>query len=75
VNAIRATITAAMCIGNFASQVIERHNKPEVETKCAHHRPLFCFVFLAQNFSNFPKKFCKILTALSLATTARPSAG
>jgi len=33
-NCIRATISAAMCIENFASQIIERHNKPEVEAKC-----------------------------------------
>eukprot|EP01113_Clastostelium_recurvatum_P038581 TRINITY_DN578_c0_g1_i3.p1 TRINITY_DN578_c0_g1~~TRINITY_DN578_c0_g1_i3.p1 ORF type:complete len:191 (-),score=54.59 TRINITY_DN578_c0_g1_i3:140-670(-) len=30
---IRATITAAMCLENFGSQLVERHNKPEVETK------------------------------------------
>jgi hypothetical protein len=29
--AIRATLTAAMCLENFASQQVERHNKPEVE--------------------------------------------
>eukprot|EP00028_Trichosphaerium_sp_Am-I-7-wt_P013501 CAMPEP_0168514556 /NCGR_PEP_ID=MMETSP0405-20121227/4188_1 /TAXON_ID=498012 /ORGANISM="Trichosphaerium sp, Strain Am-I-7 wt" /LENGTH=170 /DNA_ID=CAMNT_0008533721 /DNA_START=28 /DNA_END=540 /DNA_ORIENTATION=+ len=28
---IRATINAAMCLENFASQEVERHNKPEVE--------------------------------------------
>jgi len=32
-NAIRATLTAAMCLENFASQVVERHNKPEVEAR------------------------------------------
>ncbi|KAJ3292188.1 Arp complex subunit [Borealophlyctis nickersoniae] len=31
--AVRATVTAAMCLENFASQVVERHNKPEVEAK------------------------------------------
>ncbi|RKP18101.1 ARPC4-domain-containing protein, partial [Rozella allomycis CSF55] len=30
-NAVRSTISAAICIQNFASQVVERHNKPEVE--------------------------------------------
>lgn len=30
-NAVRSTLTAAMCLENFASQVVERHNKPEVE--------------------------------------------
>lgn len=29
--AIRSTLTASMCLEDFASQVVERHNKPEVE--------------------------------------------
>ncbi|CCA68294.1 probable ARP2/3 complex 20 kDa subunit [Serendipita indica DSM 11827] len=29
--AVRSTLTAAMALENFASQVVERHNKPEVE--------------------------------------------
>eukprot|EP00727_Mastigamoeba_balamuthi_P007999 m51a1_g382 putative actin-related protein 2 3 complex subunit 4 (198) ;mRNA; r:671084-672429 len=32
-NAIRSTVTAALCLQNFGSQMIERHNKPEVETR------------------------------------------
>lgn len=32
-NAVRHTLTAAMCLENFSSQVIERHNKPEIEIK------------------------------------------
>lgn len=28
---IRSTLTAAMCLQNFACQDVERHNKPEVE--------------------------------------------
>ncbi|XP_055334643.1 actin-related protein 2/3 complex subunit 4 isoform X2 [Paramacrobiotus metropolitanus] len=32
-NAVRATLTAAMCVENFDSQVVERHNKPEVEVR------------------------------------------
>ncbi|KTW29710.1 hypothetical protein T552_00917 [Pneumocystis carinii B80] len=28
---VRSTLTAALCIQDFASQVVERHNKPEVE--------------------------------------------
>eukprot|EP01121_Diplochlamys_sp_Union-15-3_P012128 TRINITY_DN359_c0_g1_i1.p1 TRINITY_DN359_c0_g1~~TRINITY_DN359_c0_g1_i1.p1 ORF type:complete len:176 (+),score=22.20 TRINITY_DN359_c0_g1_i1:46-573(+) len=28
---IRATLTAAVCLENFASQEVERHNKPEIE--------------------------------------------
>ncbi|KAJ3092647.1 Actin- protein 2/3 complex subunit 4 [Quaeritorhiza haematococci] len=31
--AVRATLTASMCLENFSSQVVERHNKPEVEAK------------------------------------------
>lgn len=30
-NAVRSTLEAAMCLENFASQVVERHVKPEVE--------------------------------------------
>eukprot|EP00842_Homolaphlyctis_polyrhiza_P000678 jgi/Hompol1/1610/HPOL_001668-RA len=33
--AVRATLTAALCLENFSSQVVERHNKPEVEAGCA----------------------------------------
>lgn len=32
--AVRHTLTAAMCLDNFSSQVVERHNKPEVEVRC-----------------------------------------
>ncbi|WVF73209.1 hypothetical protein IAT40_008028 [Kwoniella sp. CBS 6097] len=31
-NAVRATLTAALTLENFSSQVVERHNKPEIET-------------------------------------------
>lgn len=37
-NAIRSTLTAALCLENFASQIVERHNKPEVEAAYV----LFC---------------------------------
>eukprot|EP01033_Poteriospumella_lacustris_P007293 gene7293-5246_t len=30
---VKATLNAAVCIRNFPSQVVERHNKPEVEVK------------------------------------------
>merc|ERR1712063_119193 len=30
-NCVRASLDAAMCLQNFASQEVERHNKPEVE--------------------------------------------
>lgn len=29
--AVRRTLTAAMCMENFSSQVVEKHNKPEIE--------------------------------------------
>jgi len=32
-NCVRASISAAMCLQNFGSQVVERHNKPEVEAR------------------------------------------
>ncbi len=32
-NAVRHTLTAAICLENFSSQVVERHNKPEVEVR------------------------------------------
>ncbi|XP_053325580.1 tubulin tyrosine ligase 3-like [Spea bombifrons] len=31
--AVRATLHAALCLENFSSQVVERHNKPEVEVR------------------------------------------
>lgn len=32
-NAVRATLTAALSLENFSSQLVERHNKPEVESR------------------------------------------
>jgi len=32
-NCVRTTLNATMCLQNFGSQVVERHNKPEVEAK------------------------------------------
>ncbi|CDR40184.1 CYFA0S04e05402g1_1 [Cyberlindnera fabianii] len=29
--AVRTSLTAALCLEDFASQVVERHNKPEIE--------------------------------------------
>ncbi len=31
--AVKRTLQAAMCLENFSSQKVERHNKPEVEVK------------------------------------------
>ena len=33
-DAIKETLNAALCLQNFASQIVERHNKPEVEVGC-----------------------------------------
>ena len=30
-DAIKATLQASLCVENFASQIVERHNKPEIE--------------------------------------------
>ena len=30
---LRSTLTAAICLQNFPSQIIERHNKPEAECR------------------------------------------
>ncbi|CAG5115908.1 unnamed protein product [Candidula unifasciata] len=32
-NAVKETLNAAICLQNFDSQNVERHNKPEVEVK------------------------------------------
>ena len=41
-NAVRATLQAALCLENFSSQVVERHNKPEVEVRYGSRRPQPC---------------------------------
>ncbi|KNE66886.1 hypothetical protein AMAG_13825 [Allomyces macrogynus ATCC 38327] len=42
--AVRSTLKAAMCLENFASQVVERHNKPEVEARSSKEVLLNPFV-------------------------------
>jgi actin related protein 2/3 complex subunit 4 len=32
-DAIQSTLRASMCLRNFPSQIVERHNKPEVEVR------------------------------------------
>lgn len=32
-DAVKATLNASLCVRNFPSQLVERHNKPEVEVK------------------------------------------
>ena len=39
--AVRHTLTAAMCLDNFSSQVVERHNKPEVEVRYSINEIMF----------------------------------
>ena len=34
-NAIKRTLEAALCLRNFASEEVERHNKPEIEIQSA----------------------------------------
>ncbi len=41
-NAVRDTLQAALCLENFSSQVVERHNKPEVEVRWVLHRNFEC---------------------------------
>ena len=31
--AVKRTLQAAMCVENFSSQKVERHNKPEIEVR------------------------------------------
>ena len=42
-DAIKTTLHASLCIENFASQIVERHNKPEIEVG-------YVFSHLLQNF-------------------------
>jgi hypothetical protein len=62
---IRHTLDAALCIRNFASQEVERHNVPEVETRCVCCPPSFVNKLPAQkvDFSQL------VLVAVPLAAT------
>eukprot|EP00954_Amorphochlora_amoebiformis_P009907 774989-Amorphochlora_amoeboformis.AAC.1 len=46
--AVKSTLTAAICLRNFPSQVVERHNKPAVETQWAREL-LLAPVVIAKN--------------------------
>jgi actin related protein 2/3 complex subunit 4 len=46
--AIKTTLDAAFCIRNFPSQVVERHNKPEVEARLSKE-VLLSPVIIARN--------------------------
>ncbi|KAK9767818.1 Arp complex subunit [Basidiobolus ranarum] len=34
-SAVRATLNVALCLENFSSQVVEKHNKPEIEASAS----------------------------------------
>ncbi|KAK2158023.1 hypothetical protein LSH36_178g00015 [Paralvinella palmiformis] len=46
--AVRHTLTAALCLENFSSQVVERHNKPEVEVRTSKEL-LLTPVYISRN--------------------------
>ncbi|VDM44131.1 unnamed protein product [Toxocara canis] len=46
--AVRRTLEAAMCLEQFSSQVVERHNKPEVEV-CTSKELLLTPVVVSRN--------------------------
>lgn len=47
-DAVRKTLEAAMCLEQFSSQVVERHNKPEVEV-CTSKELLLTPVVVSRN--------------------------
>lgn len=46
--AVRHSLTAAMCLQDFPSQVVERHNKPEVEV-CSSKELIMTPVVISRN--------------------------
>lgn len=50
-DAIKTTLHASLCIENFASQIVERHNKPEIEVG-------YVFSHLPQTFPECSKSAC-----------------
>lgn len=79
-NAVRATLQAALCLENFSSQVVERHNKPEVEVRWVTGTSEFklssaCFRWINYGFLTFyflgVVKSCSCNLWLSAATTKR----
>ncbi|ELK34347.1 Actin-related protein 2/3 complex subunit 4 [Myotis davidii] len=51
-SAVRATLQAALCLENFSSQVVERHNKPEADEieKILCHKFMRFMMMRAENF-------------------------
>jgi len=60
VKAVRTTLTAAMCLQNFASQVVERHNKPEVEAR-QNKELLLVPVTISRGKADKPEKAERVL--------------
>jgi hypothetical protein len=46
---VRHTLTAAMCLDNFSSQVVERHNKPEVEVRLVTRNVMQVWKFILRH--------------------------
>jgi actin related protein 2/3 complex subunit 4 len=64
-NAVRSTLTASMCLQNFASQEVERHNKPEIEAR--YH--IFSLIFsIHLHFSASPET---ILNSVIIARSSQ----
>ncbi|KAM9916222.1 hypothetical protein OXX59_010152, partial [Metschnikowia pulcherrima] len=38
--AVRTSLTAAICLEDFSSQLVERHNRPEIEVDNSHNPEL-----------------------------------
>lgn len=87
--AVRQTLTAAICLENFSSQVVERHNKPEVEVRLAERTVLMKYVLAhvlctatqlkirLSNFGHFigiTESICEEDFALTCQTSPMPSA-
>eukprot|EP01132_Coremiostelium_polycephalum_P002236 gene2236-2758_t len=65
-NCIRSTLTAAMCLQNFGSQIVERHNKPEVEVKTSRELVLNPVVIARTNNKDPKKSDEKVLIETSI---------
>lgn len=66
-NAVRATLQAALCLENFSSQVVERHNKPEVEVRYGGRAGEFFFFKFGGRGKVYSGLFRAVLFSLSLS--------
>ena len=46
--AVKHTLEAAMCLENFSSQKVERHNKPEIEVSCSNNLCHICKMIISR---------------------------